>query len=293
MLDGSSSNKEVYKYGGNEAEYPNVNEGSFSQDVEEDSEGIKLKMNLTGTEFLHMYHLKKDPNKGRFNCSGWYYVSTRKEKSVIDEDHNSNKVEGWKSKWFFAMSNWEALPNDPHSFSVTTHYRILDEHFLELSSCLHRCIDFAKSQPEANRSYKNLLHPWKVAKYFSREILFGESTMTAQGMKKRLSEIRANERRRKNELKNFRTKKKRPSDDQPPALETSLPLLMSSSLSSASFNPLSPAQLLCGEAQVPRGTSTTFSESIPPKLSYYVKCSKTILSLAVIKELGSRLVRRI
>ncbi|KAF3448147.1 hypothetical protein FNV43_RR08858 [Rhamnella rubrinervis] len=101
-------------------------------------------MTLTAEEFMYMYHLKKDPKRGRFKTSGWYYASSRKGKNIIAGDHNSNKAEGWKSNL----------------------------RFKEVSSRLYSRIEFAKNQPTANRSYKNLLR--KVDTYFSREALFGE-----------------------------------------------------------------------------------------------------------------------
>ncbi|KAF3457966.1 hypothetical protein FNV43_RR02628 [Rhamnella rubrinervis] len=153
-------------------------------------------MTLTADEFMYMYHLKKDPKKGRFRSSGWYYASSRKGKNVIAGDHNSNKAEGWKSKWILATRNWEAPTDEPHSFPVPTYYRTLGNlRFKEVSSGLYSRIEFAKNQPAADRSYKNLLE--KVSVYFSREALFGEGnltrpTMTMEGMKKKLNEMRKN-----------------------------------------------------------------------------------------------------
>ncbi|KAF3455436.1 hypothetical protein FNV43_RR00063 [Rhamnella rubrinervis] len=65
----------------------------------------------------------------------------------------------------------------------------------EVSSGLRSRIEFAKNQPEANRNYKNLLLPGKIAFYFSRETLFNgghliQPNMTTEGMKNKLSEMR-------------------------------------------------------------------------------------------------------
>ncbi|KAF3439345.1 hypothetical protein FNV43_RR17622 [Rhamnella rubrinervis] len=70
-----------------------------------------------------------------------------------------------------------------------------EQHLKKVNSCLHSLIDFVKSQPVVDRNYRNMLLLEKVAKCFSYEILFDEEnstqcTMTIEGMKKRLNEMR-------------------------------------------------------------------------------------------------------
>ncbi|KAF3455553.1 hypothetical protein FNV43_RR00184 [Rhamnella rubrinervis] len=237
-------------------------------------------MTLTAEEFIYMYHLKKDPKRGRFRSSGWYYASSKKGKNVIAGDHNSNKAEGWKT---------------------------------------------------ADRSYKNLLE--KVSVYFSRGALFGEGnstrpTMTMEGMKKKLNEMRKNgvgEKRGNDGSEGSQSKKSKSSGLSLPPLtpsslpsgsltptgsySTSTPYILGSSRVSTSGSGYSvrppsgssfgsptqlqgsgssilPSQLpyIDASAQTLEGSSS-ISVSVPPELSYFAKCSTKIFSPAAINEM--------
>ncbi|KAF3434821.1 hypothetical protein FNV43_RR21908 [Rhamnella rubrinervis] len=216
-------------------------------------------MTLTAEEVMYMYHLKKDPKRGRFRSSGWYYAFSRKGKNVIAGDHNSNKAEGWKSKWILAR-NWEAPTDEPHSFPVPTHYRTLG----------------------------NSTRP----------------TMTMEGMKKKLNEMRKNEvgEKRGNDGSEGSQSKKSKSSG------LSLPPLTPSSLPSRSLTPTgsssTPTPYISGSSRLPvsgysysvrppsdasaqtlEGSSSSISVSVPPELSYFAKCSTKILSPAAINEM--------
>ncbi|KAF3452062.1 hypothetical protein FNV43_RR08158 [Rhamnella rubrinervis] len=203
----------------------------------------ELGMTLTAKEFMYMYHLKKDPKRGRFRSSGWYYASSRKGKRHCG-DHNSNKAEGWKSNL----------------------------RFKEVSSGLFSRIEFAKNQPAADRSYKKLLE--KVSVYFSRGALFGEGnstrpTMTMEGMKKKLNEMRKNgvgEKRGNDGSEGSQSKKSKRRF-----------LIQSPTRLQGSSSPALPSAYLLQMLQTTRGSSSS-SRSALPKLSYFAKCSTKILS---------------
>ncbi|KAF3453918.1 hypothetical protein FNV43_RR04359 [Rhamnella rubrinervis] len=98
---------------------------------------------------------------------------------------------------------------------------ICEQRFKEVNSSLCSRIDFAKSQLVADKNYKNLLLPEKITKYFSYEILFCEGnlimhTMTIEGMKKRLNEMRkseASEKRGTDRSKGPKNKKNKSTND--------------------------------------------------------------------------------
>ncbi|KAF3457964.1 hypothetical protein FNV43_RR02626 [Rhamnella rubrinervis] len=64
------------------------------------------------------------------------------------------------------------VPRTGAEAAMPCRHRCLSLGVSEVSSGLRSRIEFAKNQPEANRNYKNLLLPGKIAFYFSRETLF-------------------------------------------------------------------------------------------------------------------------
>ncbi|KAF3438182.1 hypothetical protein FNV43_RR20939 [Rhamnella rubrinervis] len=180
--------------------------------------------------------------------------------------------------------------------------------YVHVSSGLYSGIEFAKNQPIANRSYKNLLR--KVDTYFSLEAFFGEGnstppTMTMEGMKKKLSEMKKSGvgEKRGNDGSEGSQSKKSPSSHvsdsspaqvpdpstgssysiRPPSSSSfGLPAQLSDSCSSVPSTQLSSTDT---PSQTLEGSSSSISVSVSPELSYFAKCSTNILSSAAINEM--------
>ncbi|KAF3457350.1 hypothetical protein FNV43_RR02007 [Rhamnella rubrinervis] len=111
-------------------------------------------------------------------------------------------------------------------------------------------------------------------------------TMTMEGMKKKLSEMRkseAGEKKGNNGSEGSQSKKSKSSG-------LSLPSLTLSSLPSRPLTPTEPSGTSTSHisdipVQTLEGSSSSTSMSIPPKLSYFAKCSTKILSLAAINKM--------
>ncbi|KAF3453856.1 hypothetical protein FNV43_RR04297 [Rhamnella rubrinervis] len=124
-----------------------------------------------------------------------------------------------------------------------------------MRSEVHSCIEFAKCQSGPDRNYKNLLE--KVFTYFSHETLFGEenstqATMTMEGMKKKLGEIKKREQEKRRGMMDQKA-------------------LITRKANIPTF-------------QTPEVYSSCISISVPPDLSYFIRCSMKILSFAIIDE---------
>ncbi|KAF3433795.1 hypothetical protein FNV43_RR24898 [Rhamnella rubrinervis] len=266
MSDGSSSNKEVYEYGGSDAEYSSDSDGIDGFAIIDNMSSIKIAEQLK--RFLHLFSM--DPS-----------VTFR----VADRDDDTSRPKAREAVFLTAffdyglrlpllpvfreiLHKWGLAPRQltPNSWrSLVCCYILWKElgmsltaeefmymyhlkkdpkrsnlRFKEVSSGLYSRIEFAKNQPTINRSYKNLLR--KVDTYFSREALFGEGnlthpTMTMEGMKKKLSEMRKSgvgEKRVNDGSEGSQSKKSK-------SLGLSLPPLTPSSLPSGSLTPTGPS----------------------------------------------------